>query len=150
MVAASSYFSIDPIRSGLRSYNGVLYTKSGSLALTGTVDPSVSTVVFLGTTSTGGIVYATGATLGAINARYPSNASLTGGTYVISGLSLLGIVLGSETLIVDKSAPKINSITYFDDNHNGRLDRLTISTDETLTGTLYLPYSTGMTIYTRR
>jgi hypothetical protein len=38
--------------------------------------------------------------------------------------------MGSEELIVDKTQPKAQKITYFDDNHNGKIDRLTIDFDE--------------------
>jgi hypothetical protein len=84
-----------------------------------------------------------------INSFFPSNTSLTGGIYWISGMSASGDILGSEKLIVDKIAPKATSITYFDDNHNGKIDRLFIATDEIIVGTVPTPYTDYLTIETR-
>jgi hypothetical protein len=66
----------------------------------------------------------------AINNFFPTNTSLTDGIYNISAFDGSGISMGSEELIVDKTQPKAQKITYFDDNHNGKIDRLTIDFDE--------------------
>lgn len=143
-------FALDPILSNLIRSSGILYTRTGSLSLSGTVSPSVRTVEFSGTTLSGGVVYRTGGTLANINSFFPSNTSLSGGVYTISALDGSGILLGSEQLVVDKSAPKVQKLTYFDDNRNGKIDRIMVDFDEAPTGVLNLPYSTGMTVYTRK
>lgn len=143
-------FSLDSLLSNLVRSEGILYTRTGSLSLSGTASSNVQTVEFSGVTLTGGVVYRTGGTLAEINSFFPSNTSLTGGTYVVSAFDGSGALLGSEQLIVDKTAPKAQKITYLDDNRNGKIDRLVIDFDEAPTGTLNLPYSTGMTVYTRK
>lgn len=105
---------------------------------------------FSGTTSTGIAVHRTGNSLGAINSFFPSNTSLSDGTYTISALDGSGTLLGSEELIVDKTQPRAEKITYFDDDRNGKIDRLTVDFDEEIFGMPALPYSTGMTVYTRK
>lgn len=49
----------------------------------------------------------------------------------------------------DITPPKAQSITYFDDNHNGKIDRLLLTTDEPILGPIATPYSTGIAINTR-
>lgn len=143
-------FSIDSVLSNLVRSEGILYTRTGSLSLSGTVSSSVQMVEFSGATLTGGVVYRTGGTLAELNTFFPSTTSLTGGTYLISALDGSGVLLGSEQLVVDKTAPKAQKITYFDDNRNGKIDRLVMDFDEAPTGLLNLPYSTGMTVSTRK
>lgn len=128
----------------------MLYTRTGSLALSGTVSANVRMLEFSGTTLTGATVYRTGGTLAVINGFFPSATSLTGGTYTLSAFDGSGALLGSEWIVVDKAAPKVQKITYFDGNRNGKIDRIEVEFDEVMTGSLNLPYSTGMTVYTRK
>lgn len=143
-------FSLNSTVSNLIPYNGILYTRTGSLSLSGNVGPSVQLIEFSGTTLTGGIVYKTGGTLTKINSFFPSNTSLTGGTYIISAFDDSGTALWSEQLVVDKIAPRAQRITYFDVDHNGKIDGLSVDFDEPIFWIPTLPYSTGMTVYTRR
>ena len=143
-------FSLNPIASNLIPYNGILYTRTGSLSLSGNVGPSVQLIEFSGTTLTWAMLYRTGTTLAKINSFFPSNNSLTGGTYTISAFEGSGLALWSEQLIVDKITPRAQKIKYFDLDHNGKIDQLTVDFDEPIFGTPILPYSTGMTVYTRR
>lgn len=49
----------------------------------------------------------------------------------------------------DTTPPKAQSITYFDDNRNGKIDRLLLLMDEPIFGPISTPYSTGIAINTR-
>lgn len=145
----SSDFSLYPAASKLRSYDGIFYTKTGALSLSWMASENVRMIQFSGSTLTGALVYKTGSSFATINSFFPSNTSLTGGVYWISGMSGSGDVLGSEKLVVDKIAPKATSIAYFDDNHNGKIDRLFIATDEIIVGTVPTPHKDYLTIETR-
>lgn len=85
-----------------------------------------------------------------INTYFSLPTSLTGGVYDISAFDGSGGLLGSERLVIDKTLPKAQGMTYFDDNHNGKIDRLVITMDENITGTVPLPYSGGLTLSTRK
>lgn len=146
----TSEFSLDPVSSNLVQSEGILYTKTGSLSLSGTVSPSVVAIEFSGTTSIGDGVYFSGNTLSDINAHFPLSTSLTGGVYSINALDGSGALLGSEELVIDKTAPKAQSITYFDDNRNGKIDRLVMAMDENINGNVPLPYSGSLTLSTRK
>lgn len=100
------------------------------LTLSGIVSPNVSVLEFSGNTLTGAIVYFSGNTLSAMNTRFVSPTSLTGGTYTISAFDGSGVLLGSNQLIVDKIPPRAQKISYFDLDHNGKIDELTMDFDE--------------------
>jgi micrococcal nuclease len=55
-----------------------------------------------------------------------------------------------EGIVADTSPPRAQSITYFDLDHNGKVDQIVVGFDEPIFWTPSVPYSTGMTIYTRR
>ena len=87
-------------------------------------------IVFSGATTTGVRVYTTGSSLSQINARFSGVTSLTGGIYSISAYNPSSELLGSEQLVIDKATPKAQKITYFDLDHNGKIDQLTVDFDE--------------------
>ncbi len=146
----TSDFSLDPTLSNLLQNSGIFYTRTGSISLSGTVSPSVAMIEFSGATSVGSGVYFSGNTLSDINAHFSLSTSLTGGVYTLSAFDGSGTLLGSEELVVDKTLPKAQSITYFDDNRNGKIDRLVMAMDENITGNIPLPYSGGLTLSTRK
>lgn len=146
----TSDFSLNPSLSNLLQSEGIFYTRNGSLSLSGVVSQSGAVLDLSGVTSVGTPVYFSGNTLSDLNTRFSSPTSLTGGTYTISAFDGSGTLLGSEELIIDKTPPKVQKITYFDLNHNGKIDQLIVDFDEAPTGVLNLPYSTGMTVYTRK
>lgn len=146
----TSDFSLDPTLSNLIWNSGIFYTKTGALSLSGTVSPNVQMIEFSGVTSTGGTAYKTGGSLVEINAFFSLPASLADGTYSVSGFDGSGTLLGSEQLMVDATPPKAQSITYFDDNHNGKIDRLVMAMNEDISGNVPLPYSGSLTLSTRK
>lgn len=146
----TSDFSLNSISSNLVQSSGILYTRTGSLSLSGTVSPSVVVIEFSGADSVGNPVYFSGNTLLDINGHFPLSTSLTGGVYSINALDGSGVLLGSEELVIDKTAPKAQSITYFDDNRNGKIDRLVMMMDENMSGNVPLPYSGSLTLSTRK
>ncbi len=85
-----------------------------------------------------------------INAHFSSPTSLTGGIYTVSVFDGSGILLGSEEIIVDKTTPRVQKITYFDLDKNGKIDQLIVDFDEPIYGAPSMPYSTGITVYTRK
>lgn len=65
-------------------------------------------------------------------------------------LAFLTLAFSIYTITPLFATPKAQNITYFDLNHNGKIDQLIVDFDGALTGTLNFPYSTGMTVYTRK